>query len=244
MICDDYAELFELYALGLLEPVDQAAISDHLFTACERCGVALRQAMSLNAAVFAATEMVEPPAHVRRRIIGLVSKPKPSFSYAWIGLAAALACVAFYFGLERQRIAGDLAGTRAALQDEKLARQPIDAAFAFLRDPQTRPASAKGTGNQPRGTYFVNPQTGVLLIASNLPQIDVTKTYQMWAIPKGQAPRPAGLFRPDESGAAIHIQPGAIDPATIAALAITVEPAAGSTAPTTTPFLVTPVEGT
>ena len=241
MICDDYAELFELYALGSLEPADDAAINEHLLTGCDRCNGALRRAITLNAAILAGSELHQPPAGLRKRIVALVAKPKPSFSYAWIGLAAALTCVAIYLGAERQRFQSDLADTRAELQQEKRARQPIDAAFQFLRDPQTRPASSKADANQPRGTYFVNPNSGVLLIASNLAQLDPTKTYQMWVIPKGQNPQPAGLFRPDEAGAAIHIKTGPVDPATTAAFAITVEPVAGSPAPTTTPFLVTPV---
>ena len=140
-----------------------------------------------------------------------------------------------------EKIAGQ---ARTELTVEQRERREIEAAFNFLRDPQTRPASSRPEANKPRGTYFVNPSSGVLLIASNLPQLDSSKTYQMWVLPKGQAPRPAGLFRPDPAGAAIHRLNATVDVAGTAALAITVEPASGSAAPTTTPFLVTPVEGT
>ena len=34
----------------------------------------------------------------------------------------------------------------------------------------------------------------------------------MWTIAKGAKPVPAGLFQSDANGAAMHLQPGAVDP--------------------------------
>ena len=82
-----------------------------------------------------------------------------------------------------------------------------------------------------------------MLIASNLPVVRPGQTYEMWVIPKGAAPKPAGLFRPDNTGTAFHLIQQPVDVASAQALAITVEPEAGSPAPTSTPMLVTPVTG-
>ena len=71
---------------------------------------------------------------------------------------------------------------------------------------------------------------GVLLIASNLPALPAGKTYEMWVIPKGGMPRPAGLFQSGPQGTAMHILPGAVDPTVT--LAVTVEPDSGSASPT------------
>ena len=57
----------------------------------------------------------------------------------------------------------------------------------------------------------------------------------------GGAPIPAGLFR-SENGQGIHFQPGAVDPASIAAIAVTLEPEAGSTTPTMPILIAAPVQ--
>jgi anti-sigma-K factor RskA len=61
------------------------------------------------------------------------------------------------------------------------------------------------------------------------------KTYEAWVIPKGKAPRPAGLF-PGGRTATVHLhgvpQKGAV-------IAVTVERAGGSRAPTTAPLVTT-----
>ncbi len=65
-------------------------------------------------------------------------------------------------------------------------------------------------------------------------------TYVMWVIPKGGVPRPAGLFQ-SEGTRAMHILNGPLDTSTLSAIAVTLEPAAGSPAPTTTPIIVAAV---
>jgi anti-sigma-K factor RskA len=65
----------------------------------------------------------------------------------------------------------------------------------------------------------------------------------MWVIPKGQNPLPAGLFRSDETGNAIHLQPGPVDAGSIAAVAVSVEPESGSAQPTTKPIIVAAMSG-
>jgi len=52
----------------------------------------------------------------------------------------------------------------------------------------------------PRGRVFVNRGRGVVLLASNLPPAPNGKIYELWLIPKGQAPIPAGLFQTDAQG--------------------------------------------
>ena len=81
---------------------------------------------------------------------------------------------------------------------------------------------------------------GVLLIASNLPKAGPDKTYEMWVIPKGGAPRPAGLFQSDGMRA-LYILNGPVDVSVIGTVAVTLEPAAGSAAPTTPILIAAPV---
>ncbi len=113
----------------------------------------------------------------------------------------------------------------------------IQAAFQFLNEPDTEQAVfGKGQPLPPRGRIFVN-RRGVLLLASNLPQAPTGKTYEMWLIPKTGGPIPAGLFQSDPLGNALYVRNAPVDLASTKAIAISVEPAAGSSAPTTTPIV-------
>jgi anti-sigma-K factor RskA len=60
----------------------------------------------------------------------------------------------------------------------------------------------------------------------------------MWIIPKGGAPLPAGLFQSQSDGTAMYLRKGAVDIASTGAIAVTLEPEAGSQAPTTQPLIV------
>jgi len=117
-------------------------------------------------------------------------------------------------------------------------RDSKQAILDFLRDPDTRQASfAPG----PRGRVFVNKDRGVLLIASHLPALAAGKTLELWTIPKGGTPKPAGVFKPDSDGRAVFLSKGAVEMASLGAVAVTVEPEGGSPAPTTTPIFVAPL---
>jgi hypothetical protein len=79
---------------------------------------------------------------------------------------------------------------------------------------------------------FLDPARGVLLLASNLPPAPAGKTYEMWVIPKATGkPVPAGLFQSAADGTAIHVLPGPVDVAGTAAVAVTMNVAAGATVP-------------
>jgi anti-sigma-K factor RskA len=251
MSCETNRELLELYALGVLEPEERAEIEEHLGRNCPVCTAGLRSARELNVALMSAINLEEPSPLLRSRIVNSIrpaaappSVPSQTKApFAWIAIAAGLAAATIWLGLENRNRAAELTAARGETRTAQARSEELGRALNFLRDPQTRPASARPGGNAPRGTYFVNPQSGVMLIASNLPALAAGRAYEMWVIPKGQAPRPAGVFRPDAGGSAVHLQPGPIDLDSAAAFAITDEPESGSSAPTTTPFLVTPAQG-
>jgi anti-sigma-K factor RskA len=85
---------------------------------------------------------------------------------------------------------------------------------------------------------WVHPQRGVLLIASNLPPAPAGKAYEMWIVPKGAPPIPAGLFNSDPQGVATHVWSQPVNLASAAAVAVTLEAAGGVPAPTSTPLIV------
>jgi anti-sigma-K factor RskA len=83
-------------------------------------------------------------------------------------------------------------------------------------------------------TVSVGPTGQATLSVSGLSAAPHGKTYEAWIIPAGEAPQPAGLF-PGSRGA---MRLSATVPKH-AVVAVTVEPAGGSTKPTTTPIFST-----
>ena len=66
--------------------------------------------------------------------------------------------------------------------------------------------TSEGVVAKPQGKVFLNAKEGVLLMASNLPPAPEGKTYEMWIIPAGGKPVPAGLFQTDPGGTAVYLQ--------------------------------------
>ena len=76
-----------------------------------------------------------------------------------------------------------------------------------------------------------------VFLAQNLTVPQAGRTYELWYIPAGKSPVPAGTFGVDAAGAAVVVSPIPAGFPPLAVAAVTDEPAGGSTAPTTTPFL-------
>jgi hypothetical protein len=132
-----------------------------------------------------------------------------------------------------------LARFQAEARQRTIELTRLNEALALLNEPETRQVTfGEGAPQPPRGRVFVNPKTGVLLLASNLPAAPAGKTYEMWLIPKSGNPVPAGLFQSDTQGAALHLQRLPVDIASTKAVAVTLEPAGGVPQPTSQPVIV------
>lgn len=246
MNCDELADLFELYTLGVLEPEERAEIEAHLGRDCAACTQQLRRAAGLNAALLASVPDTAPPRRLRRRVLSMVGSERSAWGWMFASgaIAAALLIAVLWFSVRDRELESELARARETIRNSTAELARVQQAFAFLNEPETKQVGfGKGEPRPPRGNVFLNPRAGVLLIASNLPALPAGKTYEMWVIPKGGAPRPAGLFQSDPAGTAIHIQSGPVDLAATDAVAVTVEPEAGSAKPTATPIIVAPVAG-
>jgi anti-sigma-K factor RskA len=246
MRCDELRDFYELYALGVLEPEERTAIDEHLERKCDVCTPAVKKAAAFNAAILTFVPDVAPPRSLRNRLIASVGGGSKGFSWwpVWAVATAGLAVAAMTFYFEQRDSNTQLAQVRQTLADRTIEANKASQILDFLNQPDTKAVGFSGTeAAPPRGNFFVNAHSGVLMIASNLPKLEAGKTYEMWLIPKGKNPVPAGLFRTDDHGGAIHLQAGPIDLKTVAAVAVTLEPESGSAQPTTKPFIVAPVTG-
>lgn len=240
----EHNDLYELYVMGLLEDPERARIEEDLRRNEPAAKERLRKALETNAILGTLAPDVAPSKQLRKRVMS-IAEPQASrmpWNLAWIGLSACLVGGLIYTGVERQGLQGELTAALRNLDQTRATLEIREATIEFLRMPETRLLKA-GTAaqQQPVAKVFVNGARGVLLVAANLPALETGRTYEMWVVPKVGSPRPAGLFKSQPDGSAIHLQTGAVNLDEAAAIALSVEPEGGSPAPTTNPFLITPV---
>lgn len=238
MSCHELRELYELYTLGLVEPEERAEIEAHLHRGCAVCQKNLGEAQAVGAVLLASVPDLRPPARLKRRILASVGAQPAGWTWAAALAAACMLVVALWLSDQERRRANELAQTRGELMQVVAERDRMLQALSFLNQPGTRQV---GFGKGPQGNIFLNPSRGVLLIGSNLPQLAPGRIFEMWLIPKGAAPRPAGLFTPNPDGTAVHMLAGAMDFSSLETVAVTVEPESGSPGPTSTPIIAAPV---
>lgn len=163
----------------------------------------------------------------------------------WLGWVAA-AALAFAAGsLYQQR---DALQKIVATQSSTMNQTVPDVVTArALMATLTNPAAKRVVLNmtpeakpkpQGRATY-VAANGALVFAANNLEPLPAEKTYELWLIPaNGQAPIPAGTFRPDTHGDASVILPPLPKGVEAKAFGVTVEAAGGATKPTLPIILV------
>ena len=238
MSCEELKDMFELYALGVLDKDESSEIDAHLARDCKECKRSLAHAMAFNAVLLSIGPEEAPRKQLRHRLLASIGYERPGWFWAGALAATLMLVLAVWLGTQERERTNQLADARKELLQVTGERDRLNQAVQFLSDPETRPASfGKGQNAPPRGYVFLHPQLGVMLIASNLPAAGAGKTYEMWVIPKVGAPRPAGLFQSDGMRG-MHLLTGPLDLDALKAVAVTLEPATGSAIPTTTPIIV------
>jgi anti-sigma-K factor RskA len=241
MNCDELRESYERYALGIAEPPEASAIREHLARDCQTCLAGIRSALELLALLGATAPPLEPPARLRSRVLATVESRPQRAPWSWVGAAVVAVAIlaAIFFNAKAHRAAAELARLRAQadLQARELTR--LQAALDILNQPDARQVVfGAGASPPPRGRIFLDPKRGVLLLASNLPPAPAGKAYEMWVIPQGAKPVPAGLFQSSADGTALHVLAGPVDVARTGAVAVTLEAAGGAPQPTSQPLIV------
>jgi anti-sigma-K factor RskA len=237
MNCSELAGDYELYALGVLEEPDRGELREHLARNCQVCTAEVRRAAVRVSALSSLAPEAELPKDLRKRVLASVGI-HPQFRWNWMQTWATIAACAvlgmfWVEHLRRERI------REVALQDAMQQVKQSEEVLALLNSPETIVrVSSEGAAQPPQGKVFLNPKRGVLLLASNLPPAPAGKIYEMWVIPAGGAPVPAGLFQTESNGTGVHLQKGPIDVASTGAIAVTLETAGGAPQPTSQPIIV------
>jgi anti-sigma-K factor RskA len=218
-------DLIPAHALHALDADEALLVEEHVET-CETCRHDLDELRETTALLAFATEPVEPPAHLRAAILEAVAEPAPA-------AAPRPARLAFLRGA----FAGALAGAAIALvvgvvlysqlNDARSSRDAQSALVASLLRPGSQVEQLSGNV---QGAVVRNGGHGELVLA-NLPKAASGHTYEAWLIGSDKVPVPAGTFSGGKA-VVVRLDGNAVRGHTVA---ITVEPAGGSKAPTTHP---------
>ncbi len=249
---EQFDEDLALFALGELTGERRLAVQRHL-EECPDCRRELEQMHGDFALLAVSASGAQPPARARARLMAAIAneprrQAQPAISQAinwwrWIAwplgagaVVAIILLVAQNANLKKR--VGDLQA-QSTVQQQQLAE--AKALLTSLTSPDAEHFSLTASKNppQPQGKVLYVRNSGTLVfLASNLAPLPAQKTYELWLIPAGGAPIPAGIFKPGPDGSATIIQPPLPSGVEAQTFAISVEPEAGSSAPTTTPIMV------
>lgn len=245
----------ELAARSLLEDLPNAEAAE-LDAELARRGAdgraVLRDLRETLGTLALAVPPVAPPAGLEERVLAEIRRQNPVAQPVWLWAAAATVAALLALGLgvanlrlkgENQQLRAEIGDAEAALARADTTRAHLDelrSDFEVLAAPAADVVQLSGSGAMPdaRARVFIDPATGrALLFAYDLPILAPGTVYELWAIADG-APRAAGVFRPTPAGdARLEITDASLL-ADVDALAVTVEPAPGTEAPTSEPVLI------
>jgi len=248
---EQFADDLPLYALGALQGEERQTLEKHL-DECSTCRQEVERLRGDAALLAFSTSGPRPPARSRDRLLSAIAKePRRALVRQrtgwnwWASLGWAAALVAIVIGIVatdqnshlRQRV-GELEAS-SSLQGRQLLEAKRLLATLTSPDAEHFTLVAGKTPPQPQGkVIYVRGSGTVVFLASNMVPAPPEKAYELWLIPASGAPIPAGVFKPDAGGAAAVVHPPLPSGVEAKAFAITIEPEAGSPAPTSQPIMV------
>lgn len=241
-------DLIPLYVADALPPDERATVEAHL-RSCAHCraerasfdgvtvalagAVATRPPDDLRDRVLAAAhgmpQQAPRSADAERGALGGAVPSVPRRPWRWGAVAVAAAAVALIAAV-------GLGVAVIRLQDRVVELQARSDQLIDVIARATDVRSAALEGGAGTGTVLIDAAgERAVLVVRDLADPAADRTYQSWVIVDG-APRPAPTFRPGRDGSVTLV----IDavPERAEAIAVTEEPAGGSTQPSTTPILL------
>lgn len=247
MVHEDYKEMIPARALSALDAAEARVLNEHLEN-CAECRKELDEWQATAAALALGASPAEPSPKVRERILDEVRKdlsdPKvvpfratPRNLWSSFGslgaMAAAVVFTALIVGLVvlwRQNNA-----IRTELEQSKEFVQLVTTPGAIVTELK---ATDAGVGATAKVAYDTNGRA--ILVASKLPKVPQGKAYQLWFL-VGDKAMPGKTFAPDSNGEGVLKEQVPREALNSPTFAITVEPAGGSTAPTSPIYLYSPL---
>lgn len=251
-----------LYSMQALSPEEMAEVKAHLTTCAQCRNALAGVLADFSLVGMSAPQQAAPegarqrfmatvghtPQATRKPVVVPGRAPVPrgergrgNGRLGWLGwvVAAAAIVAAVVLGLQNSTLQGRLNkddGQIAQLSAQVQQAQGLQKLMDALTSPQAQQVTLTETRHPARpvghATYLWKSGT-LVFVASNLRPVPPGKTYELWLIPSnGQAPIPAGLFRPDASGSASVVMPPLPQGVKAKAFGVTVEQAQGAATPT------------
>lgn len=251
--CSQLKGSYQAYALGALDAEERTEIDAHLARCCPVCTAEVERARWVVSQLAHLAPPAEPPARLRARVLqsarGRVVPIRPAVPvWGWAAAVAVLVLFAIFsarqVGELRQQVTqlqADLGNERARIAVLSQDKRQFEKVLGIVSGAGTRSFVLKAAHNEPVIQAYWHETLGLALAAQNLPPIAQDRTFQLWVVPKKGAPMSAGIFRPDASGAVLHLNTPAAKLADASMLAITNEPAGGRPSPTLPPIWAAPV---
>ena len=244
MVHEDYKEMIPARALSALDAAEAQALNEHLKN-CAECRKDLDEWQATAADVALDVNPVEPSPRVRERILDEVRKELSDekvvpfrstsrslwSSFGSLGaIAAAVLFTALIVGLIvlwRQNNA-----MQTELQESREFVQLVTSPGGTVTELKPTDAAAGA-----RATIAHDRSGRVMLVADKLPGVPQGKAYQLWFIVGNKPPLPGKTFTPDSNGKGTLKEQMPREALDSPVFAITLEPAEGSTSPTSPIYL-------
>jgi hypothetical protein len=199
MDCEQIQELLDIYALGVAEADEAAALEAHVAD-CVRCWAALNEAQRAAATIALSAALERAPRSLRQRVLAETERRErprpgeaPSLLRRLLPAAAALTTVgavaALAFAFVMQARVDDLNSDKDELQarveraDDRLADQQT--AVAVLAAPDVREVSLDSTDDALDATavyHWSESQDIGVLVCDGLPDLAEGEVYKVWLV--------------------------------------------------------------
>ncbi|MCK6538417.1 MAG: anti-sigma factor [Anaerolineales bacterium] len=236
MTRDEHAPFLEnipAYAIGALDADETAALASHL-EGCASCRTELAEYRALGESLLTALPPRQPPAALRKRLqsrlLGAQKTKRLTFNWSFSQLATGIALVVLlamsFYSITQMR---SLQLEQARLNRQIRTGQTV---MSMLSYPATERLAINSESVV--GSLLLDRERNIVaLIVWNMPQLDETKTYQIWLINPQDERVSAGIFRPEDDRVyttyIVFPEQSVTD---FVGVGVTIEPAGGSDQPT------------
>jgi anti-sigma-K factor RskA len=234
-----WSELAAPYAFGVVDSGERAGFEGHL-AECAACRSEVQSLREVAGLLALAAPAATPAPALRDRVLAEARRVRPiGRPPAWPWLAAAASLVlALAAGYGYWSARADRVALQSVLDSTRARLDSTSQLVVAILDSTVGTADLAATGKPPSMRLFWNRARNLVVVAAfDVPPAPAGRTYQLWAIKKGQAPVSLGTFNTGQGGRAVVTlrMPGGFRPDLSA---VTEEPAGGSPQPTQQPFLV------
>lgn len=239
--CDELRDLLPAYDIGALDAQERQRV-EQLLVQCPEVAAERTDYALLAEALLDSVEPLTPPPHLHDRLLARVrddadsgpnvtALPSAARSRSWRWWGWAAASLVLLLGNVFWLWQWNQAQSELSQLREEQTRL-LEFASSSLWQPVPL---VDGQGNAIATVYWNPEEEEAWLVTDELPTLAAAETYQLWLIGE-DAPQSAGLFQTDSAERGSLLFQGPQTLGSYQAVAISVEPAGGSPAPTSDPI--------